>query len=59
MKHLNEGLRYFINVMIKGKRTRNEYNLPGSRCIKLYDTYGFPVDLTEDFAAEQGFESRP
>jgi alanyl-tRNA synthetase len=30
--------------------------LPGEKAFQLYDTYGFPIDLTEDICAEQGIE---
>jgi alanyl-tRNA synthetase len=35
---------------LKGKE------IPGELVFKLYDTYGFPVDLTNDVAREQGFK---
>jgi alanyl-tRNA synthetase len=33
-----------------------ERSLPGRVAFKLYDTYGFPLDLQEVIGAEQGFE---
>lgn len=36
---------------LKGKQS-----LPGDLVFKLYDTFGFPVDLTELMAREKGFE---
>ena len=35
-------------------RLQGEAKLPGEVAFKLYDTYGFPLDLTEDALREQG-----
>jgi alanyl-tRNA synthetase len=52
---LNEGLS-ILSTMIEGLKKKNESVLSGENAFKLYDTYGFPIDLTEDFATEQGVQ---
>jgi len=59
---LERGLVLLEEVMAQLKREKKK-NLPGEIAFRLYDTYGFPLDLTEDIlraeniAVEQaGFE---
>ena len=51
---LNVGLRLWTEerqkLTPKGRRL-----IPGELIFKLYDTYGFPVDLTEEIARDEGF----
>lgn len=51
---LNEGLSILAG-MIEELKLKQENVLSGEQAFKLYDTFGFPLDLTEDFAQEQGF----
>ncbi|WP_027414951.1 alanine--tRNA ligase [Aneurinibacillus terranovensis] len=49
---LNEGL-HILEQMVKHAKQAGHTQISGDEAFKLYDTYGFPFDLTEDFAAEQ------
>lgn len=46
---LDAGMRIFNEVAEKSSGT-----IPGQDAFRLYDTYGFPVDLTADIARERG-----
>ena len=50
---LETGLRIFENEVERIEGT-GEKTLPGEVIFRLYDTYGFPSDLTRDLAAERG-----
>ncbi len=49
---LGEGLKILNNIF---KRSSENY-IDGEDAFKLYDTYGFPIDLTVDIAKENGFK---
>ena len=49
---LDSGMK-LLNETIEGM---NERVIPGDVVFKLYDTFGFPVDLTADVARERGLE---
>jgi alanyl-tRNA synthetase len=48
---LEHGMRLFDEVAKKTSQV-----IPGADAFRLYDTYGFPVDLTADIARERGLE---
>jgi len=51
---LDYGLRLLTEEMEELKE-RGERVISGEVIFRLYDTYGFPVDLTEEVAREEGF----
>jgi alanyl-tRNA synthetase len=46
---LEHGMRLFDDIATKSGQV-----IPGADAFRLYDTYGFPVDLTADIARERG-----
>ena len=50
---LSDGLVLLSNLVDQAKASKITV-INGDDAFKLYDTYGFPFDLTEDFAMEQG-----
>ena len=50
---LSDGLAILGEITTKAKAD-GLTAISGGDAFKLYDTYGFPFDLTEDFASEQG-----
>jgi len=52
---LNEGLA-ILQEVIKEEKEKGAKVISGEVVFKLYDTYGFPVELTEEYAAESGME---
>ncbi len=53
-KTIDQGLA-ILNDMAEATKAAGKTELSGEDAFKLYDTYGFPLDLTEEILAEQGF----
>lgn len=60
---LDGGLAIFNEVVEAQKAAGHDY-IPGADAFRLYDTYGFPIELTEEYAEEvdmkvdhEGFEA--
>ncbi|PAD66549.1 alanine--tRNA ligase [Bacillus sp. 7586-K] len=49
---LNEGLT-ILSQVIKEQKAKGSDIIPGEDVFRLYDTYGFPVELTEEYAEEE------
>ncbi|MCM1149277.1 MAG: alanine--tRNA ligase [Butyricicoccus sp.] len=54
-KTIDGGLKIF-NDMLAGHKEKGEKTFSGTDAFKLYDTYGFPIDLTLEMVQEQGME---
>ena len=55
MKTLSHGEKEFKKAILKAKQ-ENKTTIDGQTIFKLYETYGFPPEITADLAREQGFE---
>ena len=52
-KTIDGGIKIF-NEMLSGHKDRGETVFSGADAFKLYDTYGFPIDLTQEMVEEAG-----
>jgi len=50
---LNEGLAILTNIIEEAKSTGKKI-IAGADVFRLYDTYGFPFELTEEYAQDAG-----
>lgn len=55
VKTLQHGEKEFEKAVTRAKQ-ENKTKIDGQTVFKLYDTYGFPPEVTKDLANEQGFE---
>lgn len=53
-KTIDQGLN-ILNEMQKKIEETGKKELPGDDAFKLYDTYGFPLDLTMEILSEKGY----
>ena len=53
-KTIDQGLAILSDMMDEMKES-GQKELSGENTFKLYDTYGFPVDLTQEILEEKGF----
>ncbi|MBU9672856.1 alanine--tRNA ligase [Planococcus sp. CP5-4] len=53
LETLHDGLEILYTVVKKQKQAGHNA-IPGEDVFRLYDTYGFPVELTEEYAEDEG-----
>ena len=51
---IDQGMN-LLNALMERLGAEGVRQLPGSEVFKLHDTFGFPLDLTREIAAENGF----
>ena len=54
-KTIDKGME-LVNSLIDEQLKKGEKTFPGDAAFKLYDTYGFPLDLTREIVSEKGLE---
>ena len=54
-KTIDGGIKIF-NEMLSGHKEKGDKTFSGADAFKLYDTYGFPIDLTLEMVQEQGMD---
>ena len=52
-KTIDGGMRIFAD-MLASHKAAGETTFSGADAFKLYDTYGFPIDLTREMASDEG-----
>jgi len=52
-KTIDGGMKIFTE-MLEGHKAKGEKTFSGADAFKLYDTYGFPIDLTGEMVEEEG-----
>ena len=52
-KTIDGGMKIFADLLAEHK-AKGEMQFSGKDAFKLYDTYGFPVDLTEEMVQDEG-----
>ncbi|WP_110926979.1 alanine--tRNA ligase [Bacillus massiliglaciei] len=52
---LHDGLA-ILSEVIKKQKAAGAGEIPGADAFRLYDTYGFPIELTEEYAEEEGMK---
>ena len=53
MNTLNFGAQRMDEILNRARKENLDY-IPGEEIFKLYDTFGFPIDLTEEYAKDTG-----
>jgi alanyl-tRNA synthetase len=54
LRTLERGIELFEGVLVASRTSAGGAKFPGREAFRLYDTYGFPLDLTELMARERG-----